>query len=94
MANFDLSWSLFTGLFSIFAVIPGCLIYIHCQLPSQKLGPMFQSLKDAEELLLTCVEDGLVYGTNANTYRSTLDTCVMVLHCSLSWQFADDLFIP
>lgn len=89
MANFDLSWSLFTGLFSICAVIPGCLIYIHCQLPSQKLRPMFESLKEADEFLLTCVEEGLVYGSDADWYRSELDAYVMISYCSLSSQSAD-----
>ena len=73
MANFELSWGLFTGIFSIFAVIPGCLLYIYSQLPSQKLRPMFESLKEADELLLVCSEEGLVYGTKAETFRSTLD---------------------
>ena len=78
MADFDFPWSLFTGLFSIFAVIPGCLVYIYCQLPSQKLRPMLESLKEADELLFTCVEEGLVYGTKATLYRFTLDAYVMI----------------
>ncbi|RDX48602.1 hypothetical protein OH76DRAFT_642313 [Lentinus brumalis] len=34
---------------------------------------MFEVLKEADDLLLLCTEEGLVYGTKAVIYRSTLD---------------------
>ncbi|RPD59274.1 hypothetical protein L226DRAFT_561285 [Lentinus tigrinus ALCF2SS1-7] len=73
MANFEFSWAIFTGVFSIVVVIPGSLLYIHSQLPSQKLRPMFETLTEAEELLLSCTEEGLVYGAKAEGFRSKLD---------------------
>lgn len=84
MADFQLTWGIFTGVISIVTVIPACLLYIHSQLPSQKLRPMFESLKEADELLLTCVEEGLVYGTNADLYRSALNLYVISLVIALS----------
>ncbi|RPD57813.1 hypothetical protein L227DRAFT_198497 [Lentinus tigrinus ALCF2SS1-6] len=75
MANFDLSWAVFTGVFSIFAVIPGFLLFIHSQLPSQKIRTMFEALKEADDFYLSCIEEGLVYGTKADLYRSELQQC-------------------
>ena len=43
------------------------------------LRAMFESLKEADELLLTCVEEGIVYGTNADLYRSALNLYVISL---------------
>ena len=86
MANFEFTWGLFTGVFSIFVVIPGCLVYLHSQLPSQKLGPMLQILQEAEELLLSCTEEGLVYGQKADSFRSELDQYV-------SWPHGDECLV-
>lgn len=86
MATFEFTWGLFTGVFSIFVVIPGCLVYLHSQLPSQRLGPMFEILQEAEELLLSCTEEGLVYGLKAESFRSKLDQYV-------SWPRGDKLLI-
>ena len=77
MANFELSWAVATGLLSIFAVIPGIFLFIHSQLPSQKIHVMVEALKEADDLLVECIEEGLVYGNKADTYRSSLEQFVM-----------------
>lgn len=79
MADFQSTWAIVTGVLGILTIIPGSLLYIHSQLPSQKLRPMFEALKEADDLLFTCIEEGLVYGANADTYRSTLYVYVTTL---------------
>ncbi|TFK85936.1 hypothetical protein K466DRAFT_664142 [Polyporus arcularius HHB13444] len=72
MADFQYIWAIVTGVLSILAMIPLAVRYINSQLPTKKLQPMFELLGDANSLLLSCVEEGLVYGRKAQNYETTL----------------------
>ena len=76
MADFQSIWALLTGVLSILAMIPLSIRYINRQLPTKKLQPMFELLGDASSLLLSCTEEGLLYGRKVQNYESQLSQYV------------------
>ncbi|KAI0700984.1 hypothetical protein C8T65DRAFT_657001 [Cerioporus squamosus] len=69
---FDPIWNIALGVLSICTAILGIVTFINTRLPSNKLHTMFELLQDADGLLLSCSEEGLVPSEAADDFREQL----------------------
>ncbi|RPD57822.1 hypothetical protein L226DRAFT_563618 [Lentinus tigrinus ALCF2SS1-7] len=72
MAAFDSIWNIALGVLSICMAIQGIFRFINNRLPSNRLHSMSGLLQDANELLLSCSEEGLVPSDAADDFRQKL----------------------
>ncbi len=77
MASFDSIWNIALGVLSIVLAIQAIWRHLKRKLPSKRVRRMFQLLDDADALLLSCGEEGLVYGEKAEGFRRNLARYVL-----------------
>ena len=73
MASFDSIWNIALGVLSII-IVAVQLVHklLKKKLPSKRLRRMLQLLEEAEALLSSCSEEGLVHGEKAESFRRNL----------------------
>ena len=68
MASFEFTWNIALGVLSIILVIQTAWWQLKKMLPSNRLRRMFELLDDADALLVSCSEEGLVQGEKAECF--------------------------
>ncbi|KAI0684918.1 hypothetical protein C8T65DRAFT_680878 [Cerioporus squamosus] len=72
MASFDSIWNIVLGVLSIALAIQTVWRLLKKKLPSKRVRRMYKLLDDADALLISCGEEGLVHGKKAEGFRRNL----------------------